>query len=697
MSDFFENKIEFLKGVGAQRAKLLNTELNIYTYYDLLRYFPFRHEDRTQIHFIAELEEDMPYLQVKGQITNWETIGEGFKTRLVATFTDGTETMELLWFQGIQWQLKNLQMGVEYLVFGKPQYFNGKFSLVHPEMEPVTNLQLQTGYLQPVYNVTEKLKKKFITSKVIGKTIQTLLPMAYQHIEENLSKNLLQAHQLIARKDALFHIHFPKNAAWLKQAKERLKFEELFFLQLKLLHQQQNKKIKYKGQLLTKTDLLTQFYKEHLPFELTNAQKRVVKEICKDMISGQQMNRLLQGDVGSGKTIVAFLAMLMAVDNGAQACLVAPTEILAEQHFHGLKEFTDKMGITIDLLTGSTRTKDRRVLHGRLENGNLKILVGTHALFEDKVQFENLGLCIIDEQHRFGVAQRSKLWSKNPEMPPHILVMTATPIPRTLAMTLYGDLDVSVIDELPQGRKPIKTAHRYDTHRLRVFGFIKEEIAKGRQIYIVYPLIEESEKLSYKNLMDGYESIARAFPEAQISILHGQMSSVDKDYEMQRFLKRETQIMVATTVIEVGVNVPNASVMVIENAEKFGLAQLHQLRGRVGRGAEQSYCILMTDLKLSKEAKVRLETMVRTTNGFEIAEVDLKLRGPGNLMGTQQSGVLDLVIADLAKDGQILQTAREAAKALLEDDLNLQKPENQPLRAYLQKSAKQENYWSRIS
>ncbi len=697
MSDFSENKIEFLKGVGAQRAKLLNTELNIFTYNDLLRYFPFRHEDRTQIHFIAELEEDMPYLQVKGQITNWETIGEGFKKRLVAIFTDGTETMELLWFQGIQWQLKNLQMGVEYLVFGKPQYFNGKFSLVHPEIEPVTNLQLQTGYLQPVYNVTEKLKKKFITSKVIGKTIQTLLPLAYPHIEENLSENLLATHQLIARKDALFHIHFPKNAAWLKQAKERLKFEELFFLQLKLLHQQQNKKIKYRGQLLSKTDLLTLFYKEHLPFELTNAQKRVVKEICKDMISGQQMNRLLQGDVGSGKTIVAFLAMLMAVDNGAQACLVAPTEILAEQHFQGLKEFTDKMGITIDLLTGSTRTKDRRVLHGRLENGNLKILVGTHALFEDKVQFENLGLCIIDEQHRFGVAQRSKLWSKNPEMPPHILVMTATPIPRTLAMTLYGDLDVSVIDELPQGRKPIKTAHRYDAHRLRVFGFIKEEIAKGRQIYIVYPLIEESEKLSYKNLMDGYESIARAFPEAQISILHGQMSSVDKDYEMQRFIKKETQIMVATTVIEVGVNVPNASVMVIENAEKFGLAQLHQLRGRVGRGAEQSYCILMTDVKLSKEAKVRLETMVRTTNGFEIAEVDLKLRGPGNLMGTQQSGVLDLVIADLAKDGQILQTAREAAKAVLKDDLNLQKSENQPLKKYLQKSAKQENYWSRIS
>jgi len=697
MSDFFETKIDFLRGVGPQRARLLNQELNIHTYHELIRYFPFRHEDRTQIHPIAELEEDMPYLQVKGQIVNWETIGEGFKKRLVATFSDGTGAMELLWFQGVQWQLKNLKLGAEYLVFGKPQYFNGKFSLVHPEIELVTNIAQQTGYLQPVYGLTEKIKKKFISSKIIGKMIQELLEISYQHIEENLSEALIKEHKLISRRDALVQIHYPKNANWLRHATNRLKFEELFFLQLKILHQQQNKKIRYKGQMLIKTELLTQFYTEHLPFSLTNAQKRVVKEICKDMASGQQMNRLLQGDVGSGKTIVAFLAMLMAVDNGAQACLVAPTEILAEQHYQGLKEFTDKMGITIDLLTGSTRTKNRRVLHGRLENGNLKILVGTHALFEDKVQFENLGLCIIDEQHRFGVAQRSKLWNKNPEVVPHILVMTATPIPRTLAMTLYGDLEVSVIDELPAGRKPIKTAHRYDAHRLRVFGFIKEEIKKGRQIYMVYPLIEESEKLSYKNLMDGYESVARAFPDAQISILHGQMSSVDKDYEMQRFIRKETHIMVATTVIEVGVNVPNASVMVIENSEKFGLAQLHQLRGRVGRGAEQSYCILMTDVKLSKEAKVRLETMVRTTDGFEIAEVDLKLRGPGNMMGTQQSGTMDLVIADLAKDASILQTAREAAKIIIEDDLNLQKPENLPLRVYLQKSAKQENYWSRIS
>ncbi len=697
MDDFFDNKIDFLKGVGPQRAKLFNQELNIYTYYELIRYFPFRHEDRTQIHPIAELEDEMPYLQVKGQIINWETAGEGFKKRLIATFSDGTGSLELLWFQGIQWQLKNLKSGVEYLVFGKPQFFNGKFSLVHPEIELVTNLEQQIGYLQPVYNLTEKLKKKFITSKIIGKIIQGLLEIAYNQIEENLSEQIIQAQKLISRRDALVQIHFPKNANWLKHAKNRLKFEELFFLQLKLLHQQQNKKIRYKGQLLTQTALLTQFYTEHLPFELTNAQKRVVKEICKDMASGQQMNRLLQGDVGSGKTIVAFLAMLMAVDSGTQACLVAPTEILAEQHYHGLKEFTDKMGITIDLLTGSTRTKDRRVLHGRLENGNLKILVGTHALFEDKVQFENLGLCIIDEQHRFGVAQRSKLWNKNPEIVPHVLVMTATPIPRTLAMTLYGDLDVSIIDELPAGRKPIKTAHRYDAHRLRVFGFIKEEIKKGRQIYIVYPLIEESEKLSYKNLMDGYESIARAFPEAQISILHGQMSSTDKDYEMQRFIRKETQIMVATTVIEVGVNVPNASVMVIENSEKFGLSQLHQLRGRVGRGGDQSYCILMTDVKLSKEAKVRLETMVRTTNGFEIAEVDLKLRGPGNMMGTQQSGMMDLIIADLAKDAHILQNAREVAKKIIEEDMPLKKPENQALRLYLQKSAKQESYWSRIS
>ncbi|MDX2302559.1 MAG: ATP-dependent DNA helicase RecG [Microscillaceae bacterium] len=697
MSNFFSNKIEFLKGVGPQKAELLKKELNIHTYRDLIQYYPFRHEDRTKIYTIAELEPDMPNIQLQGQITHFETIGEGFKKRLVAEFRDASGSMDLLWFQGIQWQLKNLKLHLPYLVFGKPQFFSNRYSIVHPEIEVFSSLEQQVGFLQPTYNTTEKLKKKFLNSKAISKIIKTLLEIAPSHIEENLPESLINRFNLCSSKEALIHIHFPKDALHLHRAKARLKFEELFFLQLRLLKQKQYKKTTFKGQVFHKTELLTEFYTQKLPFELTGAQKRVVKEIFKDMSSGRQMNRLLQGDVGSGKTIVAFMAMLIAIDNGAQACLVAPTEILAEQHYQGLKEFADQLGITIDLLTGSTRTKERRVLHSRLENGNLKILIGTHALFEDKVQFENLGLCVIDEQHRFGVEQRSKLWTKNPEVYPHILVMTATPIPRTLAMTLYGDLDVSIIDELPAGRKPIKTAHRYESHRLRVFGFIKEEIQKGRQIYIVYPLIEESEKLDYKNLMEGFESIQRAFPDFYISIVHGQMSSVDKDYEMQRFIKRETHIMVATTVIEVGVNVPNASVMVIENAERFGLAQLHQLRGRVGRGAEQSYCILMTDYKLSKEAKIRIDTMVKTTNGFEIADTDLKLRGPGNLMGTQQSGVIDLVMADLAKDAHILQEARQAAAELIEDDPYLEKPEHTAMKNYLIATGKQENYWSRIS
>lgn len=696
MNNFWETKIEFLKGVGTQRAELLNKELRLFTYKDLIQYFPFRHEDRTKIYSLIELEPDMPTVQVKGKILKWDVVETG-KKRLVAQFTDDTETMELVWFQGIQWQLKNLKIGLEYLVFGKPELFSNHFSIVHPEMEVFSNADAQTGFLQPVYNVTEKMKQRYLGAKPLAKIIKTLIDIAPNHIEENLSKELIEKYQLTARKNALVHIHFPKSPQTLHDAKQRLKFEELFFLQMKLLKQRQHKKIIYKGQIFNKADLLTDFYNNHLPFELTNAQKRVIKEIYRDMASGKQMNRLLQGDVGSGKTMVAFIAMLMAIDSGTQTCLVAPTEILAEQHYTGLKEYADKLGITIDLLTGSSSTKHRRVLHARLENGNLKILIGTHALFEDKVQFENLGLCIIDEQHRFGVEQRSKLWQKNQTIHPHILVMTATPIPRTLAMTLYGDLDVSVIDELPAGRKPIITAHRYDSHRLRVFGFIREEAQKGRQVYMVYPLIEESEKLDYKNLMDGFESVSRAFPEFHLSIVHGQMSSIDKDYEMQRFKKAETQIMVATTVIEVGVNIPNASVMVIENAEKFGLSQLHQLRGRVGRGAEQSYCILMTDFKLSKEAKIRIDTMVKTNNGFEIADIDLKLRGPGNLMGTQQSGVLDLLIADLAKDSQILVEARTSAQALLEEDPYLEKPENEMIKKHILSNTKEESQWSRIS
>lgn len=697
MADFWDTSIEFLKGVGPQKAELLRKELNLHNFGDLIQYYPFRHDDRTQIYPIAQIQGEMAAIQIRGEIQRFEVIGEGTKKRLVGHFSDGSGEMELIWFKGITWQLKNLKTYIPYLVFGKPQKFNARYSLVHPEIEEFKAQESQSGFLHPAYSVTEKLKKKYLSSKALAKYVRSLLSKLPDQVPETLPSEVREKYKFPSRREALIHAHYPPNQQELLRARNRLKFEELLYIQLRLLRSKRKKKATFQGQVLAKTDLLKTFYEKYLPFELTGAQKRVMKEIFQDLASGRQMNRLLQGDVGSGKTIVAFLAMLIALDNGAQACLVAPTEILAEQHFKGLKEFAEPMGLTIDLLTGSTLKRDRRVLHGRLENGNLKILIGTHALFEDTVQFHNLGLCIIDEQHRFGVEQRSKLWTKNEAVYPHILVMTATPIPRTLAMTLYGDLDVSLIDELPAGRKPIKTAHRFDSQRLRVFGFIKEEIKKGRQIYIVYPLIEESEKLDYKNLMEGYESISRAFPEVPLSILHGQMSSVDKDYEMQRFIQQETKIMVATTVIEVGVNVPNASVMVIENAEKFGLAQLHQLRGRVGRGAEQSYCILMSDYKISKEARVRLDTMVRTNNGFEIADVDLKLRGPGNLMGKQQSGVLNLTIADLAKDGQILKEARACAQDILEDDPSLSKPEHEILKKHLNRYFRKDNYWSRIS
>ena len=698
MADFFSKKIEFLKGVGPAKAELLNKELGIFTYSDLILHYPFKHEDRTRIHRIAELSEGMSAVQLSGRIVNTQVIGEGHKKRLVAYFGDGTGEMELIWFKGVNWMQKQINTNATYLVFGKPQFAFQRISIAHPEIEIFNPAEKQSGFLQPVYSVTEKLKKKYVTSKAVSKMLKTLLPMAYQHIEENLSEAILQRYRLISRRDAVINIHFPKDQQWLKRATTRLKFEELFFIQLKLLKQQKHKKKIYQGQTFKDTALITDFYNNHLPFELTGAQKRVCREIYRDMASGRQMNRLLQGDVGSGKTIVAFISMLSAIGNGAQACMVAPTEILAEQHYQGLKKFADKLGITIDILTGSTRTKNRRVLHARLENGNLKILVGTHALFEDKVQFENLGLCIIDEQHRFGVEQRSKLWKKNTNnLYPHILVMTATPIPRTLAMTLYGDLDVSVIDELPAGRKPIKTVHRYDAQRLRVFGFLKEQVELGRQVYIVYPLIEESDTLEYKNVMDGYESIQRAFPDYHLSIVHGQMSSVDKDYEMQRFKNGETQVMVATTVIEVGVDVPNATVIVIENAERFGLSQLHQLRGRVGRGGNQSYCILMTDYKISKEGRTRIETMVKTNNGFEIADVDLKLRGPGNMMGTQQSGLMNLQIADLAKDSKILQEARKMAQEIIENDPELKSLENNKMNEFLSSDQKTQTQWSRIS
>jgi len=697
MPSFFDTSIEFLKGVGPQKAALIQKELAIFTYGDLIQHYPFRYEDRTQFHPIAHINADMPFVQLKGRITRMETIGEGRKKRLVARFSDETGHLELVWFKGIQWVSKKLKSGVDYVVFGKPTAYGRKLNIAHPEVEVLTTQNANAGFLQPVYHTSEKLKTKFVDSKALGKMIRQIMLLAEEHLHETLPAHLIEQFGLISKPLALWHIHFPSNTELLKKAQYRLKFEELFYIQLRLLKLKIARIDKYKGQVFKDSALLTKFYNEHLPFDLTGAQKRVIKEIYQDMKSGKQMNRLLQGDVGSGKTIVAFICMLVVVNSGGQASMMAPTEILADQHYHGLKEYADLLGIKIAKLTGSTKTAARKEIHAGLLDGSLKILVGTHALIEDVVQFKNLGLAIIDEQHRFGVAQRAKLWSKNVNQYPHILVMTATPIPRTLAMTLYGDLDVSVIDELPAGRKPIKTIHQYDSKRLEVFGFMKQEIKKGRQIYVVYPLIDESEKLDLKDLMDGYESIARSFPDQHISIVHGKMKPQDKDFEMQRFVRHETQIMVATTVIEVGVNVPNATVMVIENAERFGLAQLHQLRGRVGRGAEQSYCILMTDVKLSKEARTRLETMVRTNNGFEIADVDLKLRGPGDITGTQQSGVLDLLIADIAKDSSILQAARNIASDILEADPDLKNPEHYNIARHISSLKKSVVNWGRIS
>ncbi len=696
--NYFDTKIEYIKGIGPIKAGILNKELKIFTTADLLQHYPFRHEDRSQFHQIADIVADMPYIQLKGKVKYIETVGEGSKERFIAYLRDQTGDIELVWFKGIVGIKKFIQVNQEYIVFGKPTEFNGRINIAHPEIELYNPQEVkEQGTLFPVYHTTDAMKKKMLDSKALAKAIKLMLPQALPHIRETLPEEILQTHQLISKKEAIANIHFPKSIELLEKAKFRLKFEELFYTQIKLIQQNLLRKVSYQGFVFKSTSLLTEFYKNHLEFDLTNAQKRVVKEIHKDFTSGKQMNRLLQGDVGSGKTIVAFIAMLLAIDNGFQACLMAPTEILAEQHYQGLKKYADSLNIPIDILTGSSTSGGRKLIHDYLESGDMKILIGTHALLEEKVKFKNLGLAIIDEQHRFGVEQRSKLWHKNDTTFPHVLVMTATPIPRTLAMTLYGDLDVSIIDELPPGRKPIKTVHRYDSHRLRVFGFIREEIEKGRQVYMVYPLIEESEKLNLKNLMDGYESIARAFPEYQISIVHGQMKPKDKEYEMQRFLKKETQIMVATTVIEVGVNVPNASIMIIENAERFGLSALHQLRGRVGRGSEQSYCILMTKYELSKEARERIKVMVETNDGFEIANTDLRLRGPGDLAGTQQSGVLDLLIADLTKDGAILEQARQAAQKLLEEDANLQLYKNACIKHQLASITKNTSNWARIS
>ena len=697
---FLQTPIVYLKGVGPNRAETLASELGVATYQDLLNLFPNRYIDKTQYYKISQLQRSDADVQIIGKIVNIKTVEQKKGTRLVARFIDETGEIELVWFRGQKWIRENLKLNTPYVIFGKCNWFNGTFSMPHPEMELLTDHQQGTKvFMQPVYPSTEKLSNKGVTNRVISKLMQQLFLEVNGKFNESLSDKLLYDLKLLDKSEAMFNIHFPKNQELLAKAQFRLKFEELFYIQLQLIAKKLTRQQKIKGFPFDQVgEYFNDFYKNKLPFELTDAQKRVIKEIRADLGSNAQMNRLLQGDVGSGKTIVAVMTMLLAIDNGFQACLMAPTAILAQQHYQGISELLEGTEITCALLTGSVKKSARKPIHEQLENGELHILIGTHALLEDKVQYKNLGLAIIDEQHRFGVAQRSKLWHKN-EYPPHILVMTATPIPRTLAMSLYGDLDISVIDELPPGRKPIQTVHRYDANRLKVFAFIRDEIKKGRQIYIVYPLIQESEAMDYKDLMDGYESIVRDFPqpEFQISIVHGQMKPADKDYEMERFVKGQTQIMVATTVIEVGVNVPNASVMIIESAERFGLSQLHQLRGRVGRGADQSFCILMTSHKLSSEAKTRLETMVATNDGFEIAEVDLKLRGPGDLMGTQQSGLLNLKIADIVKDNDILKTARYHALKLLKEDPSLQKPENLIIRHNYAQLVKFKNIWTYIS
>lgn len=698
--NLLQTPIDYLKGIGPNRADIMRKEIGIHTYGDLLNFFPNRYLDKTRFYKINQLQRNSAEVQLVGKIVHLRIVEQKRGKRLVADFVDDTGKMELVWFRGHKWIKDNLKLNTPYVIFGKTNWYNGMFNMPHPEMELVGDFKknLRTA-MQPVYPSTEKLGKSGITNRVFSKCMQQLFLESGNNFYDPLPQNLREELHLLPKAEALFNAHFPKNQELLAKAQFRLKFEELFYIQLQLLMKNLLRKKKIKGFPFEEVgENFSEFYEKHLPFELTNAQKRVIKEIRQDLGSGAQMNRLLQGDVGSGKTIVALMSVLLALDNSFQACLMAPTEILATQHYNGICELVEDLGINVRLLTGSTKASVRKEIHEALENGSLHLLIGTHALLEEKVQFKNLGLAIIDEQHRFGVAQRARLWKKN-HLPPHVLVMTATPIPRTLAMSLYGDLDVSVIDELPPGRKSIKTVHRYDSNRLKVFKFIRDEIKLGRQVYVVYPLIQESEKMDYKDLMDGYESIAREFPmpEFQISIVHGQMKPTDKDYEMERFVKEETQIMVATTVIEVGVNVPNASVMIIESAERFGLSQLHQLRGRVGRGADQSYCILMTGHKLSADSKTRLETMVSTGDGFEIAEVDLKLRGPGDLMGTQQSGVLNLKIADIVKDNDILKTARYHAMQLLKEDPNLELEKNKIVRHTYSQLVKNKNIWNYIS
>ncbi len=700
MSNFLDTPIEYLKGIGPQRGDMLKKELRIFTYNDLVTFYPFRYVDRSKFYKIKDITEELPYVQLKGKIIRTELLGEKFTKRFVAYLKDDTGIIELVWFQGAKWLEGKFKPDTEYVVLGKPSEFRGKYNLAHPDVDLASDESVKlNSVLQPVYPSTEKLKSKGLDSKGILKLQEVLIPQLQNKVDETLPDSLINKYKFISRELACKQIHFPENPELLKKAELRLKFEELFYIQLKLLKSKHFRKHSVQSFVFEKLGhYFNSFFNEYLPFELTNAQKRVIKEIRNDVRNGQQMNRLLQGDVGSGKTIVSLMCMLMALDNNFQACLMAPTEILAQQHFITISELVKPLNIKCALLTGSVKTKARREILKDLADGTIQIIIGTHALLEDPVQFKNLGFVVIDEQHRFGVAQRARLHNKNVN-PPHVLVMSATPIPRTLAMTLYGDLDTSVIDELPPGRKPIETIHYTDAKRLRMYGFMKEQITLGRQVYVVYPLIEESEKLDLKNLMEGYDSLSEQFPLPQyrISILHGKMASDKKESEMQAFVKNQTHIMVATTVIEVGVNVPNASVMVIENAERFGLSQLHQLRGRVGRGADQSYCILMSSLKLSQDAKVRMQTMCRTNDGFEVAEVDLQLRGPGDIEGTQQSGILNLKIADLAKDQQILQLARQVANEILEEDPQLLKAENQILNKQLIRQNKTNINWGKVA
>ena len=698
MFDITTRDIKYLQGVGPQRATVLNKELNLFSLHDLLYYFPYKYVDRSRLYYIHEIDGNMPYIQLKGEILSFETFGEGRQRRLVGHFSDGTGIIDLVWFQGIKYLLEHYKTKTEYIVFGKPTVFNGRINVAHPDMDPSGELTLSTMGLQPYYNTTERMKRGFLNSHGLERLMKNALALLQEPLAETLPPQLVEEHHLMSLDEAIRNIHFPKNPELLRKAQYRLKFEELFYVQLNILRYSKDRQRKYRGLRFERVgEIFNTFYSQNLPFELTGAQKRVIKEIRKDMGSGRQMNRLLQGDVGSGKTLVALMSMLIALDNGYQACMMAPTEILAAQHYETIRKFLFGMDVRVELLMGSVKGKKREKILRDLLTGDVQILIGTHAVLEDTVGFSSLGMVVIDEQHRFGGAQRAKLCSKN-VCPPHVLVMTATPIPRTLAMTLYGDLDVSVIDELPPGRKPIQTIHQFDNRRASLYASIRKQIEEGRQIYIVYPLIKESEKMDIKNLEEGYELICAEFPDCQVSKVHGKMKPAEKDAEMQRFVSGDTQIMVATTVIEVGVNVPNASVMVIENAERFGLSQLHQLRGRVGRGADQSYCILVTTYKLTEETRKRLEIMVQTNDGFEIAEADLKLRGPGDLEGTQQSGIaFDLKIADIARDGQLLQYVRDVANRIVDEDPTGTRPENAILWRQLQALRKTNINWAAIS